>query len=42
MSNQPDFPEDEPILPAENCWCSICRQLREDIAAAEGGKEPTE
>ncbi len=41
MSDQPDFPDDEPILPVENCSCSICRQLRDaSAAAAPDVKEP--
>jgi len=34
MKFQPDFPADEPLLPAHGCQCDLCRQTRADTAAA--------
>jgi hypothetical protein len=34
MKNQPDFPADEPLLPAHGCQCDLCRRMRQDRAAA--------
>lgn len=33
MKDQPAFPADERLLPAEDCSCSSCRQLRDELAA---------
>ena len=34
MNGQPDFPADEHLLPAADCTCSSCAQLRTELAAA--------
>jgi hypothetical protein len=34
MKDQPAFPADEPLQPAHDCQCDICRQQRQDTAAA--------
>jgi hypothetical protein len=34
MKNQPDFPADEPLQPANGCQCDLCRAMRQDAAAA--------
>jgi hypothetical protein len=33
MKDQPAFPADEPLQPAQDCQCDLCRQLRQDAAA---------
>lgn len=33
MKDQPDFPADEPLMPAHGCQCDLCRQRRQDTAA---------
>jgi hypothetical protein len=33
MKSQPDFPDDEPALPASGCACAICQALRDDVEA---------
>ena len=34
MIEQPDFPTDEPVMPAHDCQCAICRGIALMVGAA--------